>query len=91
MKYFELFALHFFLLSTAGAEPSFARGGPAQLQAQDERRTELRSTLQERRVSAGAQPPQGAGQSRRLSEKERADLRLQLRRQSPDHHLSRAP
>jgi hypothetical protein len=91
MKYFELFALHFFLISTAGAEPSFARGGPAHPPAQEHRRTELRSALLERRVPVVAQLPQGAGQSRRLSEKERADLRLQLRRQSPDHHLSRAP
>jgi hypothetical protein len=90
MKYFELFALHFFLLSTVGAEPSFARGGPAQPPAQDQRRTELRSALQERRVPVSAQPPQGAGQSRRLSDQERADLRLQLRRQSPDHP-SRVP
>ena len=90
MKYFELFALHFFLLLTAGAGPSFARGGPTHPPAQEHRRTELRSALQERRVPVVVQPSQGTGQSRRLSEQERADLRLQLRQHRPDDP-SRAP
>lgn len=84
MKYFELLALHFFLLSTAGAEPSFARGGTAHPPAPEQRRTELRSALQERRMSVADQPAQSPGPSRRLSEQERADLRHQLRGQRQD-------
>lgn len=84
MKYFELLALHFFLLSTAGAEPVFARGGPVHLPAPEPRRTELRSVLQERWMPVSAQPTDSPGQPRRLSDQERADLRHQLRQQRQD-------
>ncbi len=82
MKYFELLALNFFLLSTAGAAPVFARGDPVGPPAPEQRRTELRSTLRDRRVPVSGQPTESPGQTRRLSDQERADLRYQLRRQS---------
>jgi hypothetical protein len=81
MKYFELLALHFFLLSTAVAEPALARGGPVHPPPPEQRRTELRSVLQERWVPVSEQPAERSGQPRRLSDQDRADLRLQLRRQ----------
>ncbi len=82
MKHFELLALHFFLLSTAGAEPVLARGDSVGPPAPEQRRTELRSTLRDRRVPVAAQPTESPGQPRRLSDQERADLRHQLRQQS---------
>jgi hypothetical protein len=84
MKYFELIALQFFLLSIAGAEPFSARGGAADPSATERRHPDLRSALRERRVPLTAQPALSPIQSRRLSDEERANLRHQLRRQSQD-------
>lgn len=82
MKYFEIFALNFFLLSSAGAGPVFVRGDSGGPLPPEQRRTELRSALRDRRLPVSGQPPESPDQTRRLSEQERADLRHQLRRQS---------
>ena len=81
MKYFEIFALNFFLLSTAGATPVPVRGEPGG-PPPEQRRTELRSSLRDRRLPVSGQSTESSGQTRRLSDQERADLRHQLRRQS---------
>jgi uncharacterized membrane protein len=82
MKYFEILALNFFLVSTAGATPVFVRGDPGGPTPPEQRRTELRSTLRDRRLPVSGQAPESPDQTRRLSDQERADLRHQLRRQS---------
>ena len=80
MKYFEIFALNFFLLSTVGAQPVFVRTDPGGSPPPEQRRTELRSTLRDRRLPVSGQPAESPSQTRRLSDQERADLRHQLRR-----------
>ncbi len=71
------------------ADQGHAEAAPS---AQERRRAELREALKrpaEREGAANAKTPEGAGEPRRLSAQERADLRQQLRAQPARAGLER--